>query len=108
MAGFATFLQQWGLLLNLENWDASPSIVFLMALATFLMFSTLRMVYVDRLHKNSARAIGARIMKRVKGKWPGNADIFAAMVGPWANGYPSDGLGEMTDMHGPDFNPDWR
>ncbi|KAG7443776.1 cytochrome P450 monooxygenase pc-3 [Guyanagaster necrorhizus] len=59
---------------------------------------------MDRLHKNSAKAIGARIMKRVKGRWPGNADIFAAMVGPWANGYPSDGLGEMTDTHGPYFN----
>ncbi|KAK0219150.1 cytochrome P450 [Armillaria fumosa] len=104
IASFAAFLQHWGLLLNPKNWDASPWIVFLTAVATSFVYLALRVVYIDRLHKEEAKAIGARIMTRVKGKWPGNADILAAMVGTWADGYSSDGLGEMMDVYGPFFN----
>ncbi|KAK0451183.1 cytochrome P450 [Desarmillaria tabescens] len=87
IAGFAAFLQHWGLLLNPKNWDASPWIVFLTAIATSLVYFVLRIFYMDRLHKEAAKAIGARTMTRVK-----------------ADGYPSDGLGEMTDIYGPFFN----
>lgn len=89
IASFAAFLQHWGLLLNPKNWDASPWVVFLTAVATSVVYLALRVVYIDRLHKEAAKAIGARTMTRVKGKWPGNADILAAMVGTWADGYPS-------------------
>ncbi|KAK0473656.1 cytochrome P450 monooxygenase pc-1 [Armillaria luteobubalina] len=104
VASFAAFLQHWGLLLNPKNWDASPWIVFLTAVATSFVYLAIRVVYMDRLHEEEAKAIGARIMTRVKGKWPGNADILAAMIGTWADGYPSDGLGEMMDVYGPFFN----
>ncbi|KAK0184815.1 cytochrome P450 [Armillaria mellea] len=104
IAGFAAFLQHWGLLLNPKNWDASPWVVFFTAITTSLVYLALRVIYMERLHKEAARAMGARTMTRVKGKWPGNADILAAMVGTWADGYPSDGLGEMTDVYGPFFN----
>jgi len=54
--------------------------------------------------RRRAAAIGARIVPRVNGKWPGNVDILIRLLDNWRLGYPSDGFVEWMDELGSTFD----
>ncbi|KAG7443774.1 cytochrome P450 monooxygenase pc-3 [Guyanagaster necrorhizus] len=69
-----------------------------------LIYWAFRVVYADHCDKKDAGSMGARLVPRAQGRWPGNIDILAKSMYVWAEGYPSDGFDEMIDAHGSIFN----
>ncbi|KAF8747683.1 cytochrome P450, partial [Rhizoctonia solani] len=53
------------------------SVLYVLAVPTFWGF---RNVVRDRLREREAKRLGARVVPRVKGKWPGNIDIMLKLV----------------------------
>lgn len=58
-------------------------------------------IFVTYLHSvyclYRARALGARPIPSVNGRWPGNFDLLREWLGIWKNGYPGDIAGRI--MH---------
>jgi hypothetical protein len=62
-------------------------------------------VGIDEIkQRRKATAMGARMLPRVSGKWPGNVDLVVRQLENWRNGYPGriclPNIGaELTDSH---------
>ncbi|QRW23885.1 cytochrome P450 family protein [Rhizoctonia solani] len=77
------------------------SVLYVLAVPTFWGF---RNVVRDRLREREAKRLGARVVPRVKGKWPGNIDIMLKLVKSLHGSYVASVLDELSKEYGNTFN----
>lgn len=46
-----------------------------------------RLQFADRMQQRDARRMGARPIPRVRGKWPGNADVYLQLLKAYSTTY---------------------
>ncbi|KDN35004.1 hypothetical protein RSAG8_11947, partial [Rhizoctonia solani AG-8 WAC10335] len=58
----------------------------------------------DVMRAREAKRLGARIVPKVKGKWPGNIDLLIKLVGSLQSGYVAEVWDELAKEYGNTFN----
>ncbi|KAG7088514.1 hypothetical protein E1B28_012498 [Marasmius oreades] len=88
------------------NFDVHPPSWAFVAFA-LLCLPALLLVHIvlrEARQRFEAYKMGARLVPRVVGNWPGNLDIVIAMYKNFKYGYPGDGLAELCETKGPVYN----
>ncbi|CEL62808.1 Cytochrome P450 52A1 OS=Candida tropicalis GN=CYP52A1 PE=1 SV=3 [Rhizoctonia solani AG-1 IB] len=67
-------------------------------------FWGVRNVVRDALREREAKRLGARVIPRVKGKWPGNIDIMIKLVASVHGSYVASVWDELSKEYGNTFN----
>ncbi|KAJ1300310.1 hypothetical protein OPQ81_005132 [Rhizoctonia solani] len=68
------------------------------------IFWSLRNVIRDTLREREAKRLGARVVPKVKGKWPGNVDVMLRLVRSIHGGYVAEVWDELSKEYGNTFN----
>lgn len=63
-------------------------IVISLSIVILPLYATIRSICREVLQRREAAAMGARLVPRAKGKWPGNIDILIEQMARWNTGYP--------------------
>lgn len=77
------------------------SALYVLAVPTFW---SIRNVVKHALQVGEAKRMGAKMVPRVKGRWPGNIDIMIQMVLSLKTGYVGELIGELSEEYGHTFN----
>jgi hypothetical protein len=72
------------------NIAISNAVMFLSVITGVPALIALRLIYNDVHDRREAARLGARIVPRVQGKWPGNLDIIVDLVTNFTKAYPGD------------------
>ncbi|KIM86055.1 hypothetical protein PILCRDRAFT_816602 [Piloderma croceum F 1598] len=85
--------------------------VLVMAGAFSIFFVIIiRVVWNEIYQRRRAAALGARLVPRVAGRWPGNIDVLIDAIDKMRNSYPADGHWELMERYGTTLNlrPLWE
>ncbi|KAF7314609.1 Cytochrome P450 [Mycena kentingensis (nom. inval.)] len=76
----------------------------LVCVASIPLYVAFRIRSRDRKQAADAKAMGARLIPRVQGRWPGNLDVMLRTMKSSLHGYPGQTMSEFVEELGPVIN----
>lgn len=106
----ATLYALFELLKHLGHGDAIPRSLTTKAsfaglsLSSIVAYAVLKVWYTNVVNWRERRALGAKSVPVVKGKWPGNVDVMLKMVHAFHNDYVAQIFEDWSQEYGTVFN----
>ncbi|KAF4568490.1 hypothetical protein EYR36_010502 [Pleurotus pulmonarius] len=88
-------------LLQLNDISVPTAVVVLIGALASPTYATFRICISDWKARREAKRLGARLIPRVRGSFPGNLDVLRNMMEEFENGYLGDGLSKVIKEYGP-------